>query len=80
MNRFINETLINLALDKANLLIFDECHHASGDHPYASIMKYYYMSCSQCPRILGLTASLGVGKFDPNQLRKIAKDLENIYQ
>lgn len=28
-----------LTLDTVRLLIFDECHHATGNHPYTRIMK-----------------------------------------
>ncbi|OMO99607.1 hypothetical protein CCACVL1_03710 [Corchorus capsularis] len=44
------------------VLIFDECHHARGKHPYASIMTEFYHQQlkageSNLPRILGMTAS-----------------------
>lgn len=56
-----------------SLLIFDECHHTNKEHPYNGIMLAYLgikfpPQGSRCqerknlPQIIGLTASLGVGK------------------
>lgn len=57
-----------------SLLIFDECHHTNKEHPYNEIMLTYLgikfpPCCSvgqsgmvSLPQIIGLTASLGVGK------------------
>ena len=44
------------------LIVFDECHHTSGDHEYNKIMREYYFQVPQNhrPRILGLTASPGI--------------------
>ncbi|CAM4788781.1 unnamed protein product [Rotaria magnacalcarata] len=69
------------SLDKVNLLIIDECHHAIGNDPYAQLMKQHYASCSHSlrPRILGLTASICGQKIEPKQLEKVAKSLETIY-
>ncbi len=75
-----NEILLFSALDRVNLLIFDECHHATGDDPYAIIMKEHYRSCRDPPRILGLTASISGQKIEAHQLKKAAKELENIFQ
>ncbi|CAF1273759.1 unnamed protein product [Rotaria sordida] len=81
---FIAQIFLNLlshnlfSLDKVNLLIFDECHHAIGDDPYALIMKKHYNSCLHHPRILGLTASISGQKIEPKQLQKAAKELEEI--
>ncbi|CAN1236287.1 Endoribonuclease Dicer homolog 2 [Linum grandiflorum] len=52
-----------LKLEFIKVLIFDECHHTSGNHPYACIMKEFYhpmMTANTCdvPRIFGMTASL----------------------
>ncbi|GKV45609.1 hypothetical protein SLEP1_g52673 [Rubroshorea leprosula] len=51
-------------INMIKVLIFDECHHASGNHPYASIMREFYHSnltsgvdVSNLPRIFGMTAS-----------------------
>ena len=67
------------ALDNVNLLIFDECHHATGNDPYARIMKEHYPQCKEKPRILGLTASISTQKIEAHQLRKAATDLEDIF-
>ncbi|KAJ2742634.1 Dicer-like protein 1 [Coemansia sp. BCRC 34301] len=42
-----------------DLLVFDECHHARGHHPYALIMREFYDHCSaqDRPHIFGMTAS-----------------------
>ncbi|KAI4342145.1 hypothetical protein MLD38_026801 [Melastoma candidum] len=50
------------SLEMIKLLIFDECHHTRGNHPYACIMKEFYhrqhsVDGSKVPRILGMTAS-----------------------
>jgi endoribonuclease Dicer len=48
-------------MNQINILVFDEAHHAKKNHPYARIIKDFYIelakgSCRR-PRILGLTAS-----------------------
>ncbi|KAJ2608641.1 Dicer-like protein 1, partial [Coemansia sp. RSA 1804] len=42
-----------------DLLVFDECHHARGHHPYALIMREFYDCCPEAdrPHIFGMTAS-----------------------
>lgn len=68
------------ALDKVNLLIFDECHHATGNDAYARIMNYHCLSRECSPRLLGLTASLSGQKIKPDELTKVAKHLEKLFQ
>jgi ERCC4-related helicase len=67
-------------MDKVNLLIFDECHHATGNNQYALIMKDHYKECSSRPRILGLTASISGQKIEPHKLKLAAKKLEDLYE
>ncbi|XP_009462535.1 PREDICTED: probable ATP-dependent RNA helicase DDX58 [Nipponia nippon] len=48
------------------LMIFDECHNTTGNHPYNVLMARYLeqkfdASENQLPQIVGLTASVGVG-------------------
>ncbi|NXH19420.1 DDX58 helicase, partial [Bucco capensis] len=48
------------------LMIFDECHNTTGNHPYNVLMTRYleqkfHSSANQLPQIVGLTASVGVG-------------------
>ncbi|KAL9625204.1 MAG: hypothetical protein Q9160_000606 [Pyrenula sp. 1 TL-2023] len=54
-------------LDDISLLILDECHHAKKNHPYALIMKKFYIPAkagSIRPRIFGMTASPVDAKTD----------------
>ncbi|KAL0708763.1 hypothetical protein Bca4012_075189 [Brassica carinata] len=51
-----------LTLNMIKVLIFDECHHARGNHAYACILKEFYhkelkSATSSVPRIFGMTAS-----------------------
>lgn len=67
------------ALDKVNLLVFDECHHSTGNTTYARIMREHYKSCRNRPRILGLTASISAAKIEADKLPKVAKELEDLF-
>ncbi|PHH50670.1 Dicer-like protein 1 [Ceratocystis fimbriata CBS 114723] len=44
---------------QVNLLVLDEAHHAKKNHPYARLIKDYYLCEPEAtrPRILGMTAS-----------------------
>jgi endoribonuclease Dicer len=49
-----------ISMDRINLLIFDEAHHAKKDHPYARIIKDFYVGSENgaiLPKIFGMTAS-----------------------
>jgi endoribonuclease Dicer len=67
-----------ISMDRINLLIFDEAHHAKKDHPYARIIKDFYsqvVDMSKQPKIFGMTAS----PVDTRQnVKKAAAELEAI--
>lgn len=67
-----------ISMDRINLLIFDEAHHAKKDHPYARIIKDFYAQNepgSLLPKIFGMTAS----PVDANtDVKKAAAELEAI--
>ncbi|CAF1083057.1 unnamed protein product, partial [Didymodactylos carnosus] len=65
-------------LSQVNLLILDECHHATGKDPYAILMNGYYDKCSPQPRILGLTASITSKKLKADKFREVMELLETI--
>ncbi|KAK7755559.1 Dicer-like protein 1 [Diatrype stigma] len=50
-----------VTMAQINLLIFDEAHHTKKNHPYARIIKDFYVTLEKQdlrrPRILGMTAS-----------------------
>ncbi|KAK4193832.1 putative dicer-like protein [Podospora australis] len=56
-----------ISMDQINLLIFDEAHHTKKNHPYARIIKDFYMDTQRDrrPRILGMTASPVDAHVDP---------------
>ncbi|PIA43114.1 hypothetical protein AQUCO_02000511v1 [Aquilegia coerulea] len=45
------------SLNVVSLMVFDECHRATGNHPYAKIMKEFYHKSANKPKIFGMTAS-----------------------
>ncbi|NXW78973.1 DDX58 helicase, partial [Hirundo rustica] len=54
------------SLSVFTLMIFDECHNTTGNHPYNVLMARYLdqkldSPASQLPQIVGLTASVGIG-------------------
>lgn len=53
-----------------NVIIFDEAHHAIGEHPYVKISKYILANAN--PRIIGLTAS-------PGYQEKLAEIMKNLF-
>lgn len=65
---------------QVNLLIFDECHHATKNHPYAQIMRTIVDHPSEDrPKVLGLSASLLTKKVKkPGELKKGVSKLESV--
>ncbi|KAK2531173.1 Ddx58 [Columba guinea] len=64
VNTIKKGTLSSLSI--FTLMIFDECHNTTGNHPYNVLMTKYLeqkfdSSANQLPQIVGLTASVGVG-------------------
>jgi endoribonuclease Dicer len=74
LNHFPRE----IPLTKINLLIVDECHHCTKNHPSREIMRHFDKYRNEdCPRVLGLTASLIKSKIKPHQLEKSIRELES---
>ncbi|XP_015270024.1 PREDICTED: probable ATP-dependent RNA helicase DDX58 [Gekko japonicus] len=64
LNCLNDRTLPSLSM--FTLIIFDECHNTTGNHPYNVLMSKYLdlkfeQAATPLPQIVGLTASLGVG-------------------
>ncbi|CAI8602967.1 unnamed protein product [Vicia faba] len=62
-----------LSIETICLMVIDECHQASGNHPYAKIMVEFYHQANVKPKIFGMTAS-PIGK------RGISSTLDCKYQ
>ncbi|KAF2855786.1 dicer-like protein-like protein 1 [Plenodomus tracheiphilus IPT5] len=71
-----------ITMAQINLLIFDEAHHAKNNHPYARIMKDYYiqeLDLSKRPRVFGMTASpIDVRGLSSDHIKEAASDLEKL--
>ncbi|KAK3594736.1 hypothetical protein CHS0354_014161 [Potamilus streckersoni] len=57
----------NVSLSDFSLMILDECHHTKKDEAYNRLMRKYLMAKVKnnvqiLPQIVGMTASIGVGK------------------
>nr|AFB82635.1 dicer-2 [Penaeus japonicus] len=69
-----------LPLSSVNLLIMDECHHATGSHPMREIMRAYenlkQHSPEKLPRIMGLTACVVHRKCKRREVLKYMESLE----
>lgn len=68
-----------ITMRQINLLIFDEAHHAKENHPYARIIKDFYISEVETsrPRIFGMTAS-PVDVDTVEEVRQRAIELETL--
>ncbi|KAH1033291.1 hypothetical protein J1N35_045465 [Gossypium stocksii] len=69
-----------LSLEMVSLMIIDECHHATGNHPYAKIMKEFYHKSNNKPKIFGMTASpvVSKGALSNNDCVDQISELENV--
>lgn len=67
-------------LNQFNLIIFDECHHARGNHCMHQLMSLYrVVPINQRPRIIGLTGMLITGVTKPNTVIQSIEALESTY-
>ncbi|KAK3890621.1 hypothetical protein Pcinc_005417, partial [Petrolisthes cinctipes] len=70
-----------LPLSQVNLLIVDECHHATGSHPMREIMREFeeLKKCNpeECPKVLGLTACVIHKKCKKEKVLPTMKKLED---
>lgn len=71
-----------ISMSRINLLIFDEAHHAKGNHPYARVMKDFYLQeadLTKRPRVFGMTASpVDVKGESAEHVRQAAHELETL--
>lgn len=70
----------HIKLSQVNLLIVDECHHATGNHPMREVMRRFSSekrtSQGPLPRVLGLTASIIQKKCKKHEIPKLLFELE----
>lgn len=59
-----------IRMEQINLIVFDEAHHTKKNHPYARIIKDFYIEGrkeQKRPRILGMTASPVDADIEPER-------------
>ena len=60
--------------------MIDDCHHATGNHPYSRIMEQHYHPAKRAglpvPKVLGLSASLVIKSVRLDQFRAEKAALE----
>ena len=67
----------HIKLSQVNLLIFDECHHATKNDPYKQIMQFFD-DCKkdEYPKVMGLTASVVNTNVKPGNIESEIRELE----
>jgi endoribonuclease Dicer len=79
LNQCLRHSLVTM--DRINLLVFDEAHHAKKNHPYAKIIGDFYKIRPETaptetrPRVFGMTASPIDAKVD---LIAASRELESL--
>lgn len=70
----------NIKLKDINILVCDECHHATKNHPMKEIFRKYteikVSGSEDLPRILGLTACIVQGSPSERSVRRQMEQLE----
>ncbi|RDD44708.1 Endoribonuclease dcr-1, partial [Trichoplax sp. H2] len=73
--RLLELNIVNMQM--INLIVFDECHHATKHHPYSRIMDAVKALEEQGrPKILGLTACIFKGECKPSKVPQRLAELE----
>ncbi|XP_022809817.1 uncharacterized protein LOC111346816 [Stylophora pistillata] len=79
LNFLAAENNTPIRLSDVSVLVFDEAHHCSGNHPYNKIMEYYKKTPNRFkPVVLGLTASPAGELTVERTSEKLEKLLENL--
>ena len=63
-------------LSQVDLLVFDECHHTDGEHPYKVVTDHYHREDWNSPgrtRVLALTATIGGACTIQDSTERISK-------
>jgi endoribonuclease Dicer len=69
--------------ENMSLLILDECHNATKNHPMAMLMGFYKDAIKQgkipgetLPRVLGLSATIIIGNSDEGKISQEIKEIQ----
>lgn len=68
-----------IKLDQIKLIVFDECHRATGNHPYSQVLAKCREASAGLKK-LGLTASIVTKKCNLDKFIKLVNELENVFK
>jgi endoribonuclease Dicer len=65
-----------ISVSSIKMIVFDECHHTTGKHPYTQVLDKIRQTVPRNVKILGLTASIVQNKCTPQTFKKLMGALE----
>lgn len=69
-----------VSISELNIIVFDECHNAAGNHPMAQLMALYHRHPHvQRPRIIGMSGSLLTNQTRPDKVLETLGQLEALF-
>jgi endoribonuclease Dicer len=69
-----------ICVNSIKMIVFDECHHATGKHPYSQVLDKLKDTVHRDIKILGLTASIVQNKCTSQNFKNLMRALEKKFE